>query len=67
MKKEEELTKREKQIAALVAQDKKPKEVAEKLEIAKRTVYTHLDNISKKLDLDTRKTKDVADAVKDKK
>lgn len=43
------LSKREEQILKLIAEDNSYKEIAEKLNISKRTVDTHRYNISKKL------------------
>jgi len=49
-----ELTRRECEIAALIAQSKSNGEIAEGLVISKRTVETHITNILSKLDFTSR-------------
>ncbi|WP_246868780.1 LuxR C-terminal-related transcriptional regulator [Saccharopolyspora sp. ASAGF58] len=67
------LTRRERQIAELVAQGKTNKEIAESLVIAQRTVEGHVQNILTKLDFSSRaqiggwvaaqKTSDTSDTI----
>lgn len=49
------LTERQKEIARLVVQDYKYKEIAEMLSRTLKTVEKHIENISKKIDVKTRK------------
>nr|WP_298935502.1 LuxR C-terminal-related transcriptional regulator [uncultured Dyadobacter sp.] len=49
------LTERQKEIARLVVQDYKYKEIAEMLSRTLKTVEKHIENISKKMDVKTRK------------
>jgi DNA-binding NarL/FixJ family response regulator/Flp pilus assembly protein TadD len=48
------LTRRERQVAALVAQGKKSREIANLLVVSERTVEVHVGNILKKLGFDSR-------------
>ncbi|MBU0674283.1 MAG: PAS domain S-box protein [Proteobacteria bacterium] len=50
------LTPTEKQIAALIRENKSSKEIAEVLDIAKSTVDTHRENIRKKIGIKNKKT-----------
>jgi len=48
------LTQRELEIARLVARGRSDKAVAKELDIARRTVSTHLSNVYRKLELGSR-------------
>lgn len=50
------LTKRECEICAMLVNRMSPAQISGALTIEKRTVYWHLSNIAKKLDLPSRKT-----------
>ena len=50
----EELTEREKEILKLIAMGFSNKQIGEKLVISERTVYGHVGNVLKKLDLENR-------------
>ncbi|MFE0133127.1 response regulator transcription factor [Streptomyces sp. NPDC059037] len=49
-----ELTPREREVAALVAQGFSNREVAERLVISKRTAHTHVEHILTKVDVTSR-------------
>jgi DNA-binding NarL/FixJ family response regulator len=48
------LTKREKEVAALIAEEKSNREIAEYLEISENTVKNHIANIFSKLNITDR-------------
>jgi DNA-binding NarL/FixJ family response regulator len=49
------LTAREREVAALIAQGKSNREIAEELVVSERTVETHVGNIMFKLDVRSRR------------
>jgi DNA-binding NarL/FixJ family response regulator len=52
--KRDELTKREKEVYALIQQRLKGREIAEKLSISERTVETHVSKILRKLGFESK-------------